>query len=150
MIHFKCKPYSALTLDELYDSMQLRQAVFVVEQDCPYLDADGKDKIAHHLLGYTNDGVLVAYARLLPKGVSYEKYASIGRIVSSGAVRGKGIGKLLVREALRQCRLLFPDDPIKISAQQYLLHFYENFGFVSTGDEYLEDGIPHVAMIWEE
>lgn len=149
MIRFVCKPYSELTLDELYDSMVLRQDVFVVEQDCPYLDADGKDKQAYHLLGY-DDETLVAYARLLPKGISYDNYASIGRIVSARTVRRKGFGKQLVQASIRQCRELFPDSPIKISAQQYLLRFYENLGFVSTGDEYLEDGIPHVAMVWSE
>jgi len=149
VIRFICKPYSELTLDELYDSMALRQDVFVVEQDCPYLDADGKDKQAHHLMGFDEQDKLVAYARLLPKGISYENYASIGRIVSAGAVRRKGFGKMLVQEAIRQCHQLFPDAPLKISAQQYLLRFYENLGFASTGEEYLEDGIPHVAMTWK-
>lgn len=147
MFTFHCKPFADLSLLELYDSMALRQEVFIVEQNCPYLDADGKDKAAWHLLGYKEQKQLIAYARLLPKGVSYEHYVSIGRIVSSPSVRRTGAGKALVQEALNCCNKLFPNQAIKISAQQYLLHFYESFGFVATGEEYLEDGIPHVGMI---
>jgi ElaA protein len=146
MIQFQCIPFHTLTLEQLYDLMALRQAVFVVEQDCPYLDADGKDQQGWHLLGY-EDGQLVAYARLLPKGVSYTDYTSMGRIVTAEQGRGKGYGRQLMKEGIKQMEQLFGTAPIKISAQTYLIHFYQSFGFQPVGAEYLEDDIPHIAMI---
>lgn len=147
-ISFVCKAFYQLSLNELYDSMKLRQKVFIVEQNCPYLDTDDKDQAAHHLLGIQNQSI-VAYARLLPKGISYEDYVSIGRIVTAETQRGKGYGIALVKEAILQCKLLFKADQIKISAQQYLIQFYESHGFQAVGEGYLEDGIPHIAMIWK-
>ena len=146
---FTCKPFADLSVFELYDIMALRQEVFVVEQNCPYLDADGKDLASHHLQCRNAQGKLVAYTRLLPIGVSYPTYASIGRVVSSPSLRGTGIGKMLVAESLAKMKQLFGDAPIKIGAQSYLLQFYENQGFVSTGEAYLEDGIPHTKMMWK-
>ena len=143
---FKCLAYTDLNAEELYTAMQLRQEVFVVEQNCPYLDADGKDQYGYHLFLYEEDQ-LKAYARLLPEGVSYDNYSSIGRVVSAKSARGKGYGIQLMNEAIRQCRILFPGSPIKISAQCYLQEFYEGFGFHAVGESYLEDDIPHVAMI---
>lgn len=127
--------------------MALRQEVFVVEQNCPYLDADGKDPDSWHLMGRDASGKLVCYTRLLPEGLSYPEYISIGRVVSSPAARGTGAGKTLMRRSIDLCRQLFGNQPIKIGAQSYLLQFYEGFGFRSTGEEYLEDGIPHTKMI---
>lgn len=127
--------------------MALRQEVFVVEQNCPYLDADGKDLSAWHLMGFDSGNNLVAYTRLLPEGVSYEGYTSIGRVVSSPAVRGAGAGREVMQRSIGMCRHLFGPLPIKIGAQTYLLRFYESLGFHSTGEEYLEDGIPHTKMI---
>ena len=144
---FYCLPFSKLSLQELYDLMYLRQEVFVVEQDCPYIDADGKDPKAYHLLGYNKVGQLLACARLLPAGVSYPGHASIGRVVTSPSLRGQGCGKLLMQESIAWCRRLFGESPIKISAQCYLIHFYESFGFRTVGEEYLEDDIPHIAMV---
>jgi ElaA protein len=159
---FKCVHFSELTVYELYSIMALRQEVFVVEQNCPYLDADGKDLSGFHLLGYAdlakneqntegslseNVEGLLAYTRLLPKGISYDAYASIGRVINARKVRRRGVGKVLMEESIRQMTRLFPDDTVKIGAQSYLLRFYESFGFVSTGEEYLEDDIPHTAMI---
>lgn len=135
-----------LDLDQLYEVMSLRQAVFVVEQDCPYLDADGKDQEAYHLLGHRQNR-LVAYTRLMPPGLSYEGYASIGRVITSASVRGMGVGRRLMEESIAQAAALFGDVPLKISAQCYLQAFYESLGFSCTGDPYLEDGIPHIAMI---
>lgn len=126
--------------------MVLRQEVFVVEQDCPYLDADGKDQKGFHLMFWENNK-LIAYTRLLPKGVSYQDYCSIGRVVNSDQVRGRGIGKKLMLESIEQCKKLFPNQNIKISAQVYLLKFYQELGFEETGDRYDEDGIPHTSMI---
>lgn len=147
-LQFSSKPFEALTVYELYDIMALRQEVFVVEQNCPYLDADGKDLHAWHIMGRNEEGDLVAYTRVLPPGVSYEGYASIGRVVSAPEVRRSGAGRLIMEHSLALCRALFgPTPPVKISAQTYLIRFYESFGFRSTGEEYLEDGIPHVAMV---
>lgn len=150
MIHFLCKSFDELTVWELYDLMQLRQKVFVVEQNCPYLDADDSDQPSWHLMGRDTTGQLCCYARLLPPGISYPDYASIGRVISSPAARGTGAGKLLMQQSIAACRRLFGDAPVKIGAQSYLLRFYESFGFRSTGEEYLEDGIPHTKMILEE
>jgi ElaA protein len=170
-IEFQCVHFSALTVYELYSVMALRQEVFAVEQNCPYLDADGKDLDGFHLLGYADlsqnaqntEGVpdvgfgmsdvgttpksLVAYTRLLAKGVAYADYASIGRVVNSPKVRGLGVGKILMEESIRQMTRLFPQDAVKIGAQSYLLRFYGSLGFESTGEEYLEDNIPHTSMI---
>ena len=159
-MHFRCIPFSALSLPQLYDILQLRAQVFVVEQNCPYLDLDGKDEAAHHLLCYdtiaTQTGVssvLVAYCRLLPPHIAYPDYSdiSIGRVVSSPLVRGKGAGQRLMKEAIRRLPLLFADSygrvPLcRIGAQAYLQAFYEGFGFAATGKKYLEDNIPHIEM----
>lgn len=147
MLRFSCLPFEALTPRELYDIMVLRQEVFVVEQNCPYLDADGKDLNAWHLLARDGHGSLVAYTRLLPEGISYPGYTSIGRVVSAGAARGTGAGRMVMQRSIELCRHLFGDAPIKIGAQTYLLRFYESLGFRSTGKEYLEDGIPHTEMV---
>ena len=158
-LKFKCVHFSELTVYELYSVMALRQEVFVVEQNCPYLDADGKDLSGFHLVGYAdlaqntegghsnNIEGLLAYTRLLPKGVAYENYASIGRVINSPKVRRQGVGKALMEESIAQMARLFPHDAVKIGAQSYLLSFYESLGFVSTGEEYLEDDIPHTSMI---
>lgn len=147
MVSFRCKPFHELTAHQLYAIMALRQEVFIVEQNCPYLDADGKDFKSWHLMGYDDDGKLVAYARLLPKGVAYENHASIGRVITSESVRRTGAGKALMKAALNEIEQLFPGENLKIGAQTYLRSFYENFGFVVSGEEYLEDGIPHFPMV---
>ncbi|MFT4758076.1 MAG: ElaA protein [Paraglaciecola sp.] len=146
MVQFSCKPFSEFSLEELYEVMALRQEVFVVEQDCPYLDADGKDQVCWHLMGYENEK-LVAYTRLVPVGVSYEKYPSIGRVITVGSVRGRGVGVQLMEASIQQCETLFGKMAIKIGAQCYLLKFYNSLGFESVGEEYLEDGIPHISMV---
>lgn len=147
MLRYECKPFAALTLDELYEAMAIRQEVFVVEQNCPYLDADGKDQYGWHLLGRDDTGRLVAYVRIFPAGISYPEYPSIGRVVTSPSARGKGYGRELMEVAIETLFGLFGPGPIKIGAQKYLLKFYESLGFRSTGEEYLEDGIPHVRMV---
>jgi ElaA protein len=151
---FTCKKFENLSVYELYDIMALRAEVFVVEQNCPYQDADGKDLDGWHLMGHNTvledsdgEGMLVAYTRLLPKGVSYENYASIGRVVNSPKVRGTGAGKILMEKSIAEMERLFPDEAVKIGAQSYLLKFYESLGFESTGEEYLEDNIPHTSMV---
>jgi ElaA protein len=158
---FKCVHFSELTVYELYSIMAFRQEVFVVEQNCPYLDADGKDLEGFHVLCYANlaknavytegssenEKGLLAYTRLLAKGISYDNYASIGRVINAPKVRGRGVGKQLMEESIRQMARLFPQDAVKIGAQSYLLKFYGALGFESTGEEYMEDGIPHTSMI---
>lgn len=147
-MNFTCKLFKDLTVYELYDIMALRAEVFIVEQNCPYQDADGKDLDGWHLMGHTPEGNLVAYTRLLPKGISYPEYASIGRVVNSPKVRGTGAGKVLMEASIKEIKRLYPNDKIKIGAQSYLLKFYESLGFVSTGEEYLEDNIPHTSMVY--
>ena len=140
------KPYSALTSDELYQLLQLRVQVFVVEQNCPFQDLDGQDQIAMHLLGHTETGELAAYARLFGPGAYYAE-ASIGRVVTAPAYRHHGFGRALMREALAQCAATFGPQPIKIGAQYYLRDFYQSFGFAQQGNIYLEDGIEHIYML---
>jgi ElaA protein len=147
MIQFTCVPFKELTIQQLYEILALRQQVFIIEQNCLYLDADGKDLDGWHLMGRNTEGVLVAYTRLLPKDISYPNYASIGRVVNSDKVRGQGVGKLLMEQSIAKMAELFPNQPVKIGAQTYLLKFYTSLGFVSTGEEYIEDGIPHTSMI---
>ncbi len=149
MLRYACHPFAQLTANELYTVMRLRQEVFVVEQNCPYLDADGLDQAAWHLLGRDNSNRIQAYTRLLPLGVAYVDYTSIGRVLTAAPVRGAGAGRELMQQSIAMCRHLFGAHPIKIGAQTYLLRFYENLGFVSTGEAYLEDGIPHTKMILE-
>lgn len=147
-LNYEIKKFEDLDVHELYEVMQLRQDVFVVEQDCPYLDADDKDQASRHLMG-RKDGKLVAYARIIPKGMSYEDYASIGRVIVARSVRRLGLGTEVLEHSIRAAKKYFPGEQIKISAQTYALSLYENVGFRKTGNEYLEDDIPHFAMIYE-
>lgn len=148
-IQFSCNPFSQLSLEELYSILKLRQEVFVVEQNCAYLDADDLDQHALHVLGRNIHNELLAYARIFPKGIAYKDYQSIGRIITSGKVRGKGIGIKLVNYSIESCYENFGLGSIKISAQSHLIPFYNRFGFRAIGEGYLEDDIPHHAMIKE-
>ena len=145
MITWESKPFSALSIDELYELLALRARVFVVEQTCAYVDPDGKDKVAHHLLGRDGSGALVAYARLFDKGVYYTESA-IGRVVTCPSIRRTGLGAVLVGEAVARTKRLF-GLPIRIGAQRYLERFYARIGFEAEGEPYEEDGIPHVEMV---
>lgn len=144
-LHWVLKKFDALTPRELYTVLQLRNAVFVVEQNCVFQDADDKDQDSYHLMGFQDDK-LVAYTRLLPPGLSYTQ-ASIGRVVTSSTVRRTGAGRELMARSIHEVFNLFGQGPIKIGAQLYLKHFYESFGFVQTGAPYLEDGIEHIYML---
>lgn len=142
------KQYPDLTLDELYELLQFRQEVFVVEQDCPYLDADGeKDKLSWHLWLTEDKGRMIAYCRVLPEGLGYSDHVAIGRVISRLDQRRKGAGKHIMMEAVGWILDQWPSASIKISAQCYLDRFYTDLGFVKSGEEYLEDDIPHQAMI---
>ena len=139
------KPFHQLTSFELYAILRLRNEIFVVEQNCVFQDADNKDQGCHHLMLW-QEAELVAYARLVPAGLAYSEI-SIGRIVTSRKVRGTGMGRLLMENALEQTNKLFGKGPIRIGAQLYATAFYEKFGFVPNGPIYDEDGIDHVQML---
>lgn len=139
------KKYEELTIDELYTILQLRSLVFVVEQNCAYLDMDDKDQGSLHLMGWEGQR-LIAYTRLLPPGLAFEE-ASIGRVVTSPSIRRSGIGRILMQKSIEHCHDLFGDGPIQIGAQRYLETFYQSLGFEISGSPYLEDGIPHIHMI---
>jgi ElaA protein len=149
MLHWHWKPFHALTLEELYQVLALRQQVFVVEQRSLYLDADGHDAQAWHLLGVApGEGVrpLEAYLRAFAPGAKYAE-ASLGRVVVSPAWRGRGLGRALMREGLAWLAQHHPGAPVRLSAQLYLKRFYEELGFRGEGDVYDEDGIPHLQMV---
>ncbi|WP_242130974.1 GNAT family N-acetyltransferase [Aestuariivivens marinum] len=145
MLHIQVKQFSKLSTQELYDLLQLRSEVFVVEQDCVYQDIDGKDQKAIHVLGYKNKK-LIAYTRVFKPG-DYFKETSIGRVVVAKNERQFKYGYDIMNASIEVIRKHFNKSLIKISAQCYLKHFYSNLGFIPKGKEYLEDGIPHIAMV---
>lgn len=144
-LQWQLKKFEELTPFELYAVLQLRNEVFVVEQNCVFQDADDKDQPSWHLMGWL-DHKLVAYTRLVPPGISYTQ-ASIGRVVTAPSVRRFGAGKALMQESIDQLYRLFGTVPIKLGAQFYLKKFYESFDFRQVSDIYLEDGIEHIYMI---
>ena len=139
--------FNELAVGQLYAVLQLRQEVFVVEQDCAYLDLDNRDQPAIHMLATRNDRLL-AYQRCLPPGLSYDE-SSLGRIVVSGSVRGQQLGNELVQRGIEHNLTLWPGAGIRISAQAHLQGFYGALGFIGEGSEYLEDNIPHRQMYYE-
>ncbi|WP_421813291.1 GNAT family N-acetyltransferase [Flagellimonas sp.] len=141
------KTFNELTTEELYQILRLRSEVFVVEQDCVYQDVDNKDQKALHIMGI-KDGEVVAYTRVFEPG-DYFDNVSIGRVVVSQSQRKYGLGKQIMQASLAAINQRFPDKPIEISAQSYLLKFYTELGFNTFGEEYLEDGIPHRRMLKE-
>ena len=144
---FKFKDFNELTTDELYDILQLRVEIFVVEQDCVYNDIDGLDKDGTHQF-LKKDGEIVAYSRLLKPGTRFPDY-SIGRVVVNQSERGTGLGIEMMKEAKTFILNKWGATKIKISAQKYLQKFYEDLGFEIVTEEYLEDGIPHFGMIFK-
>lgn len=139
------KKFNELTLYELYEIMQLRNEIFIVEQNCPYQDLDNKDFKATHILVYL-DGKLVAYSRIFDVGIIF-KEASIGRVITHKKVRSSGIGKLLMEKSIETIYELYGKQNIRIGAQYYAIPFYKKFNFVTEGEVYLEDGIKHIEMI---
>ena len=142
------KHYADLTKDDFHDIIALRIAVFVVEQNCPYQELDGKDKDAYHLMVKEN-GQTIGTTRILKPGVSYDEVA-IGRVVSDQNHRDKKLGHLMMKEAMRFVRDEMKEHKIRLSAQTHLVGYYEKHGFKSTGKEYLEDGIPHTEMLFTQ
>lgn len=144
MLQIITKTYSELTKEELYALLQLRSEVFVVEQDCIYQDIDFNDQKSMHVLGFKNEK-LVAYTRIFKPG-DYFSEASIGRVVVEKNERKYGYGHIIIRASIKVIQEIFKVNTIKISAQTYLKKFYESHGFYKIGEEYLEDGIPHIGM----
>ena len=143
--------FEELSRDDLYKVLKVRQAVFVVEQNCVYQDADDLDPVSWHLMGWrktTTGRELVAYLRVVFPGKKYPE-PSIGRVLTTASVRGTGAGKALTREAITRIALEYPQMSIRISAQRYLEKFYSEFGFETVSDPYVEDGIPHIEMLRE-
>lgn len=139
------KTFNEFNLEELYQILQLRSEVFVVEQDCVYQDIDGKDQAALHILGI-KEGKVVAYTRCFDKGFYFDE-AAIGRVVVKKSERKSAYGHLILKASILAIEGRFKTNNIKLSAQQYLTDFYEKHGFMQIGEGYLEDGIPHIAMV---
>jgi ElaA protein len=137
--------FEGLGVDALYDALQLRARVFILEQG-PYLDPDGADRQAWHLLGRNAAGAARAYLRVVDAGVKFDE-VSIGRVVVAAESRGTGLGRVLMSEGLRRSAQVWPGQPVRIGAQAHLQHFYASLGFVTVSAEYLEDGIAHVQML---
>ena len=145
MLTIKTKYFKELTNNELYEMLQLRSEVFVVEQDCVYQDIDSKDQKALHILGFKN-GKVVAYTRIFKPGDYFEE-ASIGRVVVAKKERQHKYGYKIMNVSIEVAQDYFNTSSIKVSAQVYLKTFYNNLGFKAIGEEYLEDGIPHIGMV---
>jgi len=145
MINWTCKSFQELSLDELYAILRLRSEVFVVEQNCVFLDMDNKDQASHHLMGWDGN-TLAGYTRLLPPGLAYAE-PCIGRVVTAITARGSGIGRMLMKQSIKECKSLFGNRPVRIGAQLYLKAFYASLGFIPTGGIYPEDGIDHIQML---
>jgi ElaA protein len=146
-MNFIIKNFSEFTLIELYEILQIRSKIFVVEQDCGYQDVDGKDQKSLHVYGKKNDKI-VAYTRIFKPGDYFEN-ASIGRVLVAQEERKFGFGHDLMKASIKTVKTHFKSDKITISAQKYLKNFYESHNFVQVGEAYLEDGIPHIEMLYD-
>lgn len=144
-MNWKWKKFDDLNNHELYEILALRQRVFIIEQKCPYLDADGKDLKSWHLCAWENQNLL-AYLRVVPAGEKFDE-PSIGRVVTAPEARGRGLGKAIMMEAFKRMQAELGPTPIRISAQSYLEKFYTELGFEKVGEGYLEDWIPHIEML---
>lgn len=145
-IQWQWRSFAELSTAQLYAILAARQAVFVVEQNCPYQDADGKDLKAEHLTGWSGSAV-AAYLRLLGPGVSYDKEPSLGRVLTTRIGRGSGVGRELMARGLERMHELYPTLPTRIGAQAHLHKFYASLGFVRSSEPYDEDGIVHIEML---
>jgi ElaA protein len=144
-IRFTWSRIDDLSARELHTIIAHRERVFIVEQNCPYQDADDYDAVSWHLACYS-DGDLAAYLRIVDAGYKYAE-PSIGRVLTAKPYRGLGLGKVLMSEAMNRIHTLYPNQNNRISAQAYLVDFYQGYGFEVCSDEYLEDDIPHVEML---
>lgn len=142
------KTFNELTTDELYKILQLRNEVFIVEQECPYQDIDGKDNESYHIF-LKKDNEVIAYSRILKKGISYEQ-ASIGRVIVKKDYRGGNIAKDMLLKSISFIENSLHEKEIKIQAQAYLDKFYSSLGFEKISDVYLEDNIPHMDMLYKK
>ncbi len=145
-LFWKIKSFHQLNVFELQAIYKIRQEVFIVEQNCPYLDIDGKDQFSDHIFGLDDDGRVVAYCRIVPPGVAYQE-VSIGRVATHPELRHTGMGKFVMDKAFSFIEDRYGKVPIKIEAQYYLLKFYEQYGFETIGNVYMLDGIEHIEMI---
>ena len=145
MLSYITKAFDQLTPYELYAILKLRCEIFIVEQNCPYVDPDGKDPDCYHVMAYY-EGKLVAYTRCVPANVSYKESPSIGRVVIDPAYRDRKWGYELMEYSMKKCNELFGTNKITISAQHHLQRFYEKCGFTPVGEVYPEDDIPHIKM----
>lgn len=145
--HWHVSSWNEIKLDQFYALAALRIDVFVIEQNCPYQEFDGKDSASHHLWCTDEQGVVHAVLRIVKPGVSYDE-VSIGRVATSAALRGSGLGRELMQRGLKFINEHYGQVPVRISAQAYLTKFYASFGFVSIGTTYLEDDIPHIEMLY--
>ncbi len=146
-IKYTLKSFSDLTPQELYDVLKLRQDVFIIEQDCIYPDCDNFDQEGMHLMGYENDQI-ATYLRILGPGMTYKKYVSLGRVITAPDFRKRGLSYTLIQIAIDYLQQKYPSYEIKISAQSHLEKMYEAKGFKKCGNPYLEDGIPHIPMVF--
>lgn len=147
-MNWELKKFKELKVEEIYKILEIRNKVFIVEQQCAYQDCDGKDENAYHLYLQDNDKI-IAYLRILKKGVSYDEI-SIGRVLVNKNYRGKGISREMMLKAMNFIELNLNEKEIKIQAQAYLINFYKSLGFKEVSDEYLEDNIPHIDMLYKK
>lgn len=147
-MNWELKKFKELKVEEIYKILELRNEVFIVEQQCAYQDCDGKDENAYHLYLQDN-GEIIAYLRILKKGVSFDEI-SIGRVLVRKNYRGKGISREMMLKAINFIELNLNEKEIKIQAQSYLVNFYKSLGFKETSNEYLEDNIPHIDMLYKK
>lgn len=147
-MNWELKKFKELKVEEIYKILELRNEVFIVEQKCAYQDCDGKDENAYHLYLQDN-GKIIAYLRILKKGVSFDEI-SIGRVLVNKNYRGKGISREMMLKAISFIELNLNEKEIKIQAQSYLVNFYKSLGFKETSNEYLEDNIPHIDMLYKK
>ena len=145
---YEIKEFNNLNIEELYQILKVRCEVFIVEQQCPYLDIDEKDKKSYHLM-VKNNNEIIGYLRIIEKNVSYDEI-SIGRVLVKKEYRKNKVAQNMMKEAILFIEKELGEETIRISAQKYLINFYKNLGFKETSEEYLEDDIPHIEMMYSK